>query len=61
MLVNPFAPDEFAEAIHGGLIMPLAEQRRRMQNLRAEVLSHTVFDWAGNLLTEAARLSNGSR
>ena len=59
--VNPFAPDDFAEAIHGGLIMPLAEQRRRMQNLRAEVLSHTVFDWAGNLLTEAARLSNGGR
>ena len=32
-----------------------------MQNLRAEVLSHTVFDWAGNLLTEAARLANGGR
>jgi trehalose 6-phosphate synthase len=59
--VNPFAPDDFAEAIHDGLSMPLAEQRRRMQNLRAEVLSHTVFDWAGNLLSEACRLANGTR
>jgi trehalose 6-phosphate synthase len=59
--VNPFAPDDFAEAMHDGLSMPVAEQRRRMQNLRAEVLSHTVFDWAGHLLSEAVRLSNGTR
>ena len=59
--VNPFAPDDFAEAMHDGLSMPKEEQRRRMQNLRAEVLSHTVFDWAGHLLSEAVRLSNGSR
>jgi hypothetical protein len=25
------------------------------------VLSHTVFDWAGHLLSEAIRLANGSR
>jgi trehalose 6-phosphate synthase len=59
--VNPFAPDDFAEAMHEGLSMPPAEQRRRMQNLRAEVLSHTVFDWAGDLLSAALRLANGSR
>jgi trehalose 6-phosphate synthase len=55
--VNPFAPDDFAEAIHEALLMPREEQRRRMRNLRGEVLSHTVFDWAGHLLSEACRLA----
>ena len=59
--VNPFAPDEFAEALHDALLMPDDEQQRRMRSLRTEVLSHTVFDWAGHLLSEAARLSNGGR
>ncbi|MEP7116731.1 MAG: trehalose-6-phosphate synthase [Acidobacteriota bacterium] len=59
--VNPFAPDEFAAALHLALMMPTAEQRRRMRNLRQEVLSHTVFDWAGQLLAAACRLANGTR
>ncbi|MCC6989183.1 MAG: trehalose-6-phosphate synthase, partial [Acidobacteria bacterium] len=49
--VNPFAPDEFAAAIDDSLRLPPDEQRRRMRNLRAEVLSHTVYDWAGTLLS----------
>lgn len=59
--VNPFAPDEFAAAIHAALTLPPAEQRRRMRALRTEVLSHTVYDWAGHLLSEACRLSDGGR
>jgi trehalose 6-phosphate synthase len=59
--VNPFAPDDFGEAMHDALTMPPEEQRKRMRNLRTEVLSHTVFDWAGNLLSEAIRLADGSR
>lgn len=59
--VNPFATDEFAAAIHEALTMPEVEQRRRMRNLRQEVLSHTVYDWAGHLLAEACRLANGTR
>jgi trehalose 6-phosphate synthase len=59
--VNPFAPDEFASAIHTALSMPAEEQQRRMRNLRQEVLSHTVYDWAGQLLSEACRLANGTR
>ena len=59
--VNPFATDEFASAIHQALVMPADEQRRRMGNLRQEVLSHTVYDWAGHLLAAACRLVNGTR
>jgi len=59
--VNPFAPDEFATAIDEALRMPVTEQRRRMRHLRSEVLSHTVFDWAGHLLAEACRMAGGGR
>jgi trehalose 6-phosphate synthase len=59
--VNPFATDEFAAALHEALTMPEVEQRRRMRNLRQEVLSHTVYDWAGHLLAEACRLASGTR
>jgi trehalose 6-phosphate synthase len=59
--VNPFAPDEFATAIQDALTMPIVDQQRRMRSLRAEVLSHTVYDWAGHLLSEACRLARGPR
>ena len=59
--VNPFSPDDFAGALHDALVMPADEQRKRMRGLRAEVLSHTVFDWAGHLLSEACRLADGVR
>ncbi len=59
--VNPFAPDEFALALHLALAMPAAEQQRRMRNLRQEVLSHTVYDWAGQMLAEACRLAGVTR
>ena len=59
--VNPFAPDEFAAAIDEALRMPPDEQRRRMHHLREEVLSHTVYDWAGHLLAEATRLAGRRR
>ena len=48
--VNPFAVDSFADALHAALLMPGDEQRRRMRALRARVGSHTVFDWANELL-----------
>jgi trehalose 6-phosphate synthase len=59
--VNPFAPDEFAAAIDEALRLTPDEQRRRMRHLRAEVLSHTVYDWAGHLLAEACRLAGRRR
>jgi trehalose 6-phosphate synthase len=53
--VNPFAVDSFADGLHAALLMPGDEQRRRMRALRARVGSHTVFDWANELLSAAVR------
>jgi trehalose 6-phosphate synthase len=54
--VNPYAVDAFAQSLHGALIMPADEQRRRMRSMRERVGSHTVFDWAGALLQAAGRM-----
>jgi trehalose 6-phosphate synthase len=53
--VNPFAVDPFADSLHTALMMSPDDQRRRMRALRERVASHTVFDWAGELLTAASR------
>jgi trehalose 6-phosphate synthase len=60
LLVNPYATDAFADALHTALTMPPEEQRRRMQRLRAQVAEHNIFRWAGLLLTETCRLAESA-
>jgi trehalose 6-phosphate synthase len=57
LLVNPYATDQFADALNTALTMPLNEQKRRMQRLRAQVAEYNIFRWAGLLLTETFRLA----
>jgi trehalose 6-phosphate synthase len=59
MLVNPFAPDEFAETLHAALSMGRSEAERRMRALRAQVCNHTVFDWAARVLCDACSVADG--
>ncbi|MFP5378897.1 MAG: trehalose-6-phosphate synthase [Vicinamibacteria bacterium] len=61
MQVNPFATDEFAEALHASLTMPDGEVARRMRSLRTHVHGHTVFDWAHDMLTAACRIAETGR
>ncbi len=56
VLVNPFAIDAFADTLHAALLMSPEEQTFRMRALRDRVASHTVFDWAGELLIAASRM-----
>jgi trehalose 6-phosphate synthase len=51
--VNPFAIDEFSDAMHFALAMPEEQQERRMRSLNTRVRSHTVYDWAGGILRAA--------
>jgi trehalose 6-phosphate synthase len=57
LLINPFAVDEFAEALRLALAMPEEEQERRMRHMRQQVLDNNVYRWAGMLLSEAAKLA----
>jgi trehalose 6-phosphate synthase len=54
VLVNPFAVDEFGDALHVALSMPADQQLRRMTALQARVHAHTVYDWAAGILRAAA-------
>ena len=50
LLINPFAPDEIAAAIHGAIEMPAGERRRRMRRMRGAVAGHNIYRWAGKIL-----------
>ena len=56
VLVNPFAIDQFGDALHTALSMPAEQQERRMRALRARVHNHTVFDWAAGILRAAGSM-----
>ena len=56
VLVNPFAVDDFADALHRALTMPAEEQEHRMQRMRAQIHDNNVYRWAGMLLSEVGRL-----
>lgn len=56
LIVNPYHTHEMAEAMHHALMMPLAEQKVRMQQMRAQVRSRNVYRWAGQMLIDAAKL-----
>jgi trehalose 6-phosphate synthase len=57
VLVNPFAVDEFADALHVALSMPDEQQVRRMRALHARVNSETVYDWAAGILRTACGMA----
>ena len=50
LIVNPFAVDEMAEAIHQAINMPATMRRRRMNKMRAVVATNNVYRWAGTIL-----------
>jgi trehalose 6-phosphate synthase len=57
VLVNPFAVDEFGDALHAALSMPADQQLRRMTALQARVHEHTVYDWAAGILKAATTMA----
>lgn len=61
LLVNPYATDAFADALNAALTMPIEEQQRRMQRLRAQVAEHNIFRWAGLLITETFQLAESTK
>lgn len=57
VLVNPFAVDEFADALHLALSMPEDQQERRMRALNAQIRRHTVYDWAAGILRTVSEMA----
>jgi alpha,alpha-trehalose-phosphate synthase [UDP-forming] len=56
VLVNPYATEEFADAIKFAIEMPKHERKKRMANMRRIVSTNNVYRWAGNIISELIAL-----
>lgn len=56
VIVNPYDIEAMADAIYLSLTMEHSERSERMKRMRIVVKEHNIYRWAGNLITELARL-----
>ncbi|MFH0754776.1 MAG: trehalose-6-phosphate synthase [Candidatus Omnitrophota bacterium] len=54
--INPYATEEFAEAIFMAVTMPRDEQKRRMASMRKTIRENNVYRWAGSIVAELSGL-----
>lgn len=59
LLVNPYAPDQLAEAYKQALEMPVQERRARMKRMRNVVREHNIYHWAADIVAEMLSLETG--
>jgi trehalose 6-phosphate synthase len=52
ILVNPYDPDEIAEALHAALTMPREDRQARWRTMREAVWRNTAGAWAARFLSE---------
>jgi trehalose 6-phosphate synthase len=50
IIVNPYDIERMADTIRQALEMPLGEQAHRMAQMRQEVVSNNIYNWAADLL-----------
>jgi alpha,alpha-trehalose-phosphate synthase [UDP-forming] len=56
VLINPFAVEELAGAMHEAASMPQEERSRRMRRMREVVAENNVYRWAGKILSALLKL-----
>ncbi|HYC89364.1 MAG TPA: trehalose-6-phosphate synthase [Thermoanaerobaculia bacterium] len=62
LLVNPYDTREMAQAILRAVCMPLAERKARMQLMRDQIASSSIYDWSAKLLADMTAVrSHGAR
>ena len=62
LLVNPYDTQQTAQAILRAVRMPLAERKARMQAMREQIASHSIYHWSAMLLTDMAAVrDSGAR
>jgi trehalose-6-phosphate synthase len=57
ILINPYAIEDFADAIKSAAEMPPEERKKRMENMRRVVSENNVYKWAGSIITELTSLN----
>ena len=61
LIVNPYAVEEFAEAIHHAAVMPRAERQDRMAAMRAVVQENNIYKWAARSLVDMMQVGRRAR
>jgi len=61
LIVNPFATEEIANAVHTAITMPAAERQRRMARMREAVQVNNVYRWAAEFVMALATLRGSAR
>ena len=61
LIVNPYATEEFAEAIYDAVEMPLKERRERMEKMRRVVEENNIYMWAARTFVDMMQSARRSR
>lgn len=56
LIANPYATEEFAEAIRAAIEMPAEERQYRMHRLRQQVEEQNIYAWAAAIISELVKL-----
>jgi trehalose 6-phosphate synthase len=59
LIVNPYAPEELADALHAALAMPLAERVRRWEAMMEGVMRDDVRAWRDRFVAALEAASAG--
>ena len=57
IIINPYATEQFADAIHQALTMSAPERRRRMRRMRGTVQENNIYKWAGRIMMHLMQAS----
>ncbi len=61
LIVNPYATEQFADAICDAVEMSWVDRRTRMINMRSIVRENNVYKWAARMLVDLMQGSRRSR
>ena len=56
VLINPYAIEDFADAIKFSLEMHPEAKKKRMESMRKVIAENNVYRWAGNIITAMTSL-----
>ena len=57
LIINPYAAEQFADAIHLALTMDDGERRQRMRRMRHTVRENNIYKWAGRIMMHLMQAS----
>lgn len=57
IIINPYASEQFADAIHQALTMSDDERRLRMRHMRSIVQQNNIYNWAGRIMMNLMQAS----